>query len=123
MREADVGSPSADTGRAISDHRISCPASYGDAAPNHQWEISEAVIGAADGTGISPEKDAAPIPMTIFQCEQMFSELPLKADTRRLRRHVRNVPQTEIHRRGCRPLCLPCGWPPYPRYFTKRDRA
>src|SRR5712675_166852 len=25
MREADVGSPSADTGRAISDHRISCP--------------------------------------------------------------------------------------------------
>src|SRR5258706_2429892 len=78
MREADVGSPSADTGRAISDHRISCPASYGDAAPNHQWEISEAVIGAADGTGISPEKDAAPIPMTIFQCEQMFSELPLK---------------------------------------------
>src|SRR5260370_26162289 len=25
MREADVGSPSADTGRAISDHRMSCP--------------------------------------------------------------------------------------------------
>jgi hypothetical protein len=34
--------------------------------------------------------------MTIFQCEQMFSELPLKADMRRLRRHVRNVPTTEV---------------------------
>jgi hypothetical protein len=35
--------------------------------------------------------------MTIFQCEQMFSELPLKADMRRLRRHVRNVPKTDMH--------------------------
>ena len=34
--------------------------------------------------------------MTIFQCEQMFSELPLKADMRRLRRHVRNVPLAEV---------------------------
>src|SRR5258706_13660708 len=100
MREADVGSPSADTGRAISDHRISCPASYGDAAPNHQWEISEAVIGAADGTGISPEKDAAPIPMTIFQCEQMFSELPLKADLARCSWHVANVPNPDVARRS-----------------------
>ena len=59
-------------------------------------------IGAADGTGISPEKDAAPIPMTIFQCEQMFSELPMKADMRRLRRHVRNVPIADVtkHMRG-----------------------
>jgi hypothetical protein len=30
---------------------------------------------------------------------------------------------TEVYRRGYRPLCSSCGWPPYPRYFTKRDSA
>src|SRR3984893_633899 len=46
MREADVGSPSADTGRAISDHRISCPGLI--------WRRgSQSLMGIFEGTNRS----------------------------------------------------------------------
>jgi len=95
MREADVGSPSADTGRAISDHRISCPGLI--------WRRgSQSLMGNFGGSNRSsrwhwhqPRKGRCSDTDDHLSVRANVSELPLKADMRRLRRHVRKVPEPD----------------------------
>src|SRR6266404_7957241 len=71
MREADVGSPSADTGRAISDHRISCPGliwrrgsqslmgNFGGSNRSSRWHWHQPRKGRCSDTGRTYLRDRA----------------------------------------------------------------